>query len=72
MRTLFVVAILFFATFGGLAAYFASQGPGNEYDLSYTLPIDTRTMPQANLPPVQGEARPQRSPDAGSQRAVSE
>ncbi|ADP72456.1 protein translocase subunit SecG [Rhodomicrobium vannielii ATCC 17100] len=54
MKTLLIVAGLFFTLFGGAIAWFASSDPGHEYDLSLVIPIDTRHMPRAvNLPKVE-------------------
>jgi len=63
VRSLFIVAGLFFAIFGGLIAYFATSDPGNEYDLTFVLPVDARQMPATVLPPpvapaVQSEGNP--------------
>ncbi len=46
MKALLIVAGLFFAIFGGIAAYFAASDPGHEYDLKFVLPIDARQMPK--------------------------
>ncbi|MBT3070478.1 hypothetical protein KKP04_06315 [Rhodomicrobium sp. Az07] len=54
MKTLLIVAGLFFAFFGGAIAWFASSDPGHEYDLSLVIPIDTRHMPRpVTLPKVE-------------------
>jgi hypothetical protein len=51
MRTLLIVAGLFFSVFGALVAYFATSDPGHEYDLNLVLPVDTRRMPKPVAPP---------------------
>ncbi len=53
MRTLLIVAGLFFSICGAFIAYFATSDPGHEYDLKLVLPIDTRQMPRlAETPQV--------------------
>jgi hypothetical protein len=51
MRTLLIVAFLFFFVFGGVIAYFAVLGDEHEYDLKLVLPIDTRQMPKSTAAP---------------------
>ena len=46
MRTLLIVAGLFFSVFAAVAGYYAVSGPGQDYELKYVLPIDTRQMPK--------------------------
>ncbi|MFT4077756.1 hypothetical protein [Rhodomicrobium lacus] len=54
MRTLLIVAGLFFTLFGGAITWFALSDPGHEYDISLVIPIDTRHMPrQVNMPKVE-------------------
>ncbi len=55
MKTLLIVAGLFFSIFGAVIAYFAASDPGHEYDMKFVLPIDARQMPVAP-PPVQSSA----------------
>jgi hypothetical protein len=45
MKALLIVSGLFFSICGALVIYFATSGPGHEYDFSLVLPIDTRQMP---------------------------
>jgi hypothetical protein len=53
MRTLLIVAGLFFSIFGGVVLYFAAFGDEHEYDLKLVLPIDTRQMPSpAAMPEI--------------------
>jgi len=52
VRTLLVVAGLFFSVCAASLLYFATSGPGHEYDLKFVLPIDARQMPQAASPPA--------------------
>jgi hypothetical protein len=62
MKTLLIIAGVFFSVCGGFVAYFASANPGHEYDLKLVLPVDTRQMPRpVSLPqvePVQQDAEP--------------
>ena len=51
MKTLLIVAGLFFSIFGAVIAYFAASDPGQEYDLKFVLPIDARHMPKSVAPP---------------------
>ena len=51
MKTLAIVAGVFFAICGVAVAYFAVSDAGNGYDLKFVLPIDTRQMPDAPPPP---------------------
>lgn len=52
MKTLLVVAGLFFCVFAASMAYFSMSDPGHEYDLKFVLPIDARQMPQPVSPPA--------------------
>ena len=52
MKSLLIVAGLFFLIFGAVIAYFAASDPGHEYDLKFVLPIDTRQMPKPVAPPA--------------------
>ncbi len=52
MKTLLIVAGLFFSIFGAVIAYFAASDPGHEYDLKFVLPIDTRQMPKPIASPT--------------------
>ena len=47
MKTLLIVAGLFFSIFGAVIAYYAASDPGHEYDMKFVLPIDARQMPAA-------------------------
>jgi hypothetical protein len=78
MRALLIIAVVFFSASGALIAFFASSDEGHEYDLKLVLPIDTRQMPKAVLPPpvtptVKSEEPPSEPPieenraEAGSQ-----
>jgi hypothetical protein len=51
MKTLLIVAGLFFSISGAFVAYFATSDAGHEYDLNLVLPIDTREMPKPIVPP---------------------
>ncbi|HZV21394.1 MAG TPA: hypothetical protein VE986_07610 [Hyphomicrobiales bacterium] len=51
MRTLLIVAGLFFSLCAAFIIYFAASDSGHEYDLNLVLPIDTRQMPKAVAPP---------------------
>ena len=51
MRSLLIIAGVFLTACAGLAIYFANSDPGHEYDLKLVLPIDTRQMPKAVVPP---------------------
>ncbi len=54
MKTLLIVAGLFFAIFGAVIAFFGTSDPGHEYDLKLVLPVDTRQMPKTiEVPAVQ-------------------
>lgn len=52
MKTLLIVAGLFFVIVGGVIGYFAASGPGHEYDLKYVLPIDAHQMPKFQAAPA--------------------
>ena len=52
MKSLLIVAGLFFSIFGAVIAFFAASGPGHEYDLKFVLPIDARHMPKPAAPPA--------------------
>ncbi len=51
MKVLLMVAGLFFSIFGAVVAYYAASDPGQEYDMKFALPIDTRQMPNPVAPP---------------------
>ena len=77
MKTLLIVAGLFFSIFGGVIAYFATSDPGHEYDLKFVLPIDARQMPKPFAPPTiqswtsgQDEAAPEGRAEAGKMPAT--
>ncbi len=52
MKSLLIVAGLFFSIFGVVIAFFAASDPGHEYDLKFVMPIDTRQMPKPIVPPA--------------------
>ena len=52
MRTLLIVAGLFFSLFAAVIAYYAATDPGQDYELKYVLPIDARQMPKPAAPPA--------------------
>jgi hypothetical protein len=62
MRSLVVVAGLFFMLCGAFIMYFAASDPGREFDLKFVLPIDARQMPKPVAPPAvvsrSGESEP--------------
>ncbi len=52
MKTLLIVAGLFFTACAAGGVYFALSDPGNEYDLKFVLPIDARQMPETIAAPA--------------------
>jgi hypothetical protein len=52
MRTLLIVAGLFFSLCGALGLYLAAADPGREFDLKFVLPVDARQMPKPAAPPA--------------------
>jgi hypothetical protein len=73
MKTLLIVAGLFFSVCGALVIYFATSDPGHEYDLKLVLPIDARQMPRPVSPPAvvsrTSEAQASGGPVAGRAEA---
>jgi hypothetical protein len=68
MKSLLIVAGLFFSIFGAVIAFFAASDPGHEYDLKFVLPIDARQMPKPVAPPavqswITGEEGPAPTPE---------
>jgi hypothetical protein len=51
MKGLLIVAGLFFSIFAGAFGYYSLTGAGHDYDLKFSLPIDTRKMPKLGPPP---------------------
>jgi hypothetical protein len=71
MKTLLIIAGVFFSVCGAFVAYFASADPGHEYDLKLVLPVDTRQMPRPVVLPVV-EADSQAVPNVVEGRAESQ
>ncbi len=72
MKTLLIVAGVFFSAFGGTVAYFASADPGHDYDLKLVLPVDTRQMPRPVALPTVAGTQQDTDPTIAEGRAVAQ